>query len=167
MTKAEAQAISNAGLYVNMIYEDANNYYGAFNTQNGIDDATWAYHYAKNTIHQPKNTPIYFTVDYDATSAQISGGIQDYFRAVSSTMNSLGAAGDYDFLVGVYGSGNVCSQMIVSGLVTRWLAGATGWGGSSTYSGWDIKQVASTVTTGGMIFDKNESKLTNGGGWRY
>lgn len=167
LTKAEAQAISNAGLYVNIIYQDANNYYGAFNTQNGIDDATWAYHYAKNTINQPKGTPIYFAVDYDATSAQISGGIQDYFRAVCSTIISLGSSNNYGFQVGVYGSGNVCSQMLVSGISTRWLAGATGWGGSSTYTGWDIKQLASTVTIGGIPFDQNESKLTYGGGWRY
>ena len=65
------------------------------------------------TVHQPKNTPISFAVDYDATSAQISGGMQDYFRAAASTMNSPGAANHYDF--GWKGQANIESHIVVNG----------------------------------------------------
>ena len=76
------------------------------------------------TVHQPKNTPISFAVDYDATSAQISGGMQDYFRAAASTMNSPGAANHYDF--GWKGQANIESHIVVNGERLAYLGNVEG-----------------------------------------
>jgi hypothetical protein len=101
-------------------------------------------------INQPSSTAIYFAVDYDASTTDVSGVITQYFTGVSDAFNALG----------VYGSGAVCQAMYANiALVTHtMLAQSTGWRGYSTYTGWRIKQ-GSTITVSGI---KCDSDIANG-----
>lgn len=62
-----------------------------------------------------RGTTIYFSVDFDATDAQLDAYVLPYFRGVQA---GLLARGRY-YLAGVYGSRNVCAR-ISAGANTRW-----------------------------------------------
>ena len=76
----------------------------------------------------PQNIPVFFTVDYDASSSDISGCIGDYFTSVHSQFEAAGR------LIGVYGSGAACQALKGQGVAHfTWLAQSTGWMG---YASW-------------------------------
>lgn len=143
LTAPEAKALSSAGLDTVVVWESASNHASHFSYSTGVDEGTSAYKQAM-AVGQPKATPIYFAVDYDATekpgSGQISGMINDYFRGIADGFSTIGQ-GQSAYLIGVYGSGNVCSWLLDHGRCTfSWLAMSTGWGGSKTFTRWNIKQ---------------------------
>ena len=77
-----------------------------------------------------------FCVDFDATEEEANGPILDYFSAVHRRFIPTG------YLVGVYGSGLVCSIVKGAGVAhCSMLAQSVGWQGSETYQDWDFKQL--------------------------
>jgi len=133
LTAAEAQMISAAKIGIVAVYEDGPTSYSYFSAARGIADANGALQQAA-AIGQPRGTAIYFTVDYDAASTDITGNITAYFAAIAATIR-----GQYQ--VGVYGSGAVCSAITSLGFATlAWLAQSTGWSGYSAFTTWAIKQ---------------------------
>lgn len=99
LTKNEAIAISDGGLYVFSICQRQNNYASYFTSQQGTKDAEDAIANAK-AIGQPNNTPIYFVVDFDATLSQIEDYITPYMQAVVAVLNGSKNTKNYKF--GVY-----------------------------------------------------------------
>ena len=163
---AEVARISNSGLYIVSLYE-----WGSptsiryFTAEQGRTDAVRAIQ-AAGSIGQPDKTPIYFTVDYDASHSDITGGITQYLQAVKKVFEDPGGERRYE--LGLYGSGAVLSYFKNTYTYT-WLAGAAAWRGSKNYKDWSIRQYGNNTTIGSgagqVAIDKDES---NGaaGGWR-
>ncbi len=133
LTQSEAQLISQSGLLIVAVYEDGPTSYSYFSAARGTQDAQTAIEQAE-AIGQPKGTPIYFTVDYNATQSDVDGNITAYFQAVNQALGGL-------YAVGVYGSGLTCMTILGAQLATfGWLSQSTGWTGYSNFSTWNIKQ---------------------------
>lgn len=161
LTYAEGRALSIVGLSIVAVWENgyptSDSY---FTYSKGYSDGTAAYNYAKNTITQQLYTPIYFAVDYDATSAAISSNIVNYFKGVADAFTSAG--GNYG--IGVYGSGAVCNYIYtnVGPVGYTWLAGSASWSGYNTFTTWNIKQ-GSGITVAGVQCDSDTGASQIGG----
>ena len=139
LSPSEARLISAAGMGVVAVWETRGDHYSFFSFKQGADDATSASNQAQ-TIGQPIDSAIYFAVDYDASPAEIAGGIADYFKGVQQGLAASMTRGA-TYSVGVYGSGLTCDTLFKAGLVQHtWLAMSTGFRGSKTYTSWNIKQ---------------------------
>lgn len=155
----EASALSDAGLYIVSVYEDNPTSAAYFSAERGTADAQRAVVQAK-ACGQPRGTPIYFSVDYDAARAD-TDALRRYF--------SMASVGTYasGYAIGVYGSGFVCD--IIEGYLQHdgcyiWLAGATGWQGYKAMVNLASVVQGHTVTVAGMECDTNVAN--NGGGWK-
>lgn len=93
---AEANSLHSAGLVIDTVYETVPTSYAYFSYNQGVTDAQQAKARAQGA-GQPASFPIYFAIDYDASSAELAGQITEYFNGVYATM-----AGAYP--LGVYGS---------------------------------------------------------------
>jgi peptidoglycan hydrolase-like protein with peptidoglycan-binding domain len=129
MTRAEAVALSEAGLQIAAVYEDSNNDIKFFSAELGKKNAAKALLLAAG-IGQPAGSAIYFAVDFDPTAAQVRGAISDYFREVALAL----AVAPTPYAVGVYGSGLTCRIIRDAGLATfTWLSGSTGFQESTKF----------------------------------
>jgi hypothetical protein len=152
LTPGEARALQAAGLRTGVVYQDRARVPEDFSAEDGRRDGRFAGQYARE-VHQPTGSTIFFAVDYDAVPAHMTR-IKAYFRGVCEALAEIGG-GEGGYRVGVYGSGLVCRTLRDAGLVIHtWLAEATGWSESSTYDGWNLKQVVTrkplcTLTAGG------------------
>ncbi|ESY77851.1 hypothetical protein X739_32535 [Mesorhizobium sp. LNHC220B00] len=139
LTAKEAQAVSGAGLKIVTVWESDSDHLSHFSHSAGVAEGTSAYRQAMSA-GQPAGTPIYFAVDFDCDGEGISGPINDYFRGVNDGFSAISSKSSA-YSIGVYGSGNACAWLVGHGRVQyAWLAMSTGWGGSKTFSGWNIKQ---------------------------
>jgi hypothetical protein len=159
LTRAEALHLSGLGLHIVTISESGSpTDAGYFYMQKGIEVAA-AILARVQAIGQPTGTPIYFSVDFDASGSDLIGPITNYFSGVRTVL-------DGHYLTGVYGSGFVCQQLKSAGLVHfTWLAESTGWRDSAGYEGWNICQNLESVGISGLSADSDVSK-GDGGGWR-
>lgn len=141
LTASEAQLLSQNGIDIVTVYEDLPTEGSYFSASRGTKDANGALAQAAS-VGQPQGSAIYFTVDYDASSSDIAGGITDYFKAIAETIGT-------QYVVGVYGSGNTCTAILKSGHAQlAWLAQSTGWGGYHSFNDWVIKQGAEQSVCG-------------------
>jgi hypothetical protein len=139
LTADEANILSRSGLNVVALWESTSDQPGHFAYTSGVDEGTAAYRQALIT-GQTRNTPIYFAVDFDASSSDLAGPILDYFRGVADGFNTISKNAPA-FKIGVYGSGLVCSWLKSHGMVSYcWLAMSTKWNGYDRFTGWNIKQ---------------------------
>jgi hypothetical protein len=162
LTQSEAQALSDAGITLGAIWENGfPTSVGYFTYTKGVADAKAAYQYAINTISQPGGSAIYFAVDYDASTSDISGAIAEYFNGIAAGFLQENPYPIYE--IGVYGSGNTCQYLSENGKVSyTWLAQSTGWGGYDTFTGWSIKQ-GPEETLCGLDIDTDETTDDFGG----
>ena len=160
LTKAVARALSAEGLYVVSVYENGYPTHAAyFTAEAGAADGAMAVQRAVEA-GQPKGTPIYAAVDYDAMQRDLPGIIA-YFKSYHAALKASG------YVAGVYGNGLVCSAMVAAELAGKtWLSGATAWRG---YSFWlksaDIVQ-GQTTQVWGMDCDLDTTGPSGGGGWQ-
>lgn len=101
LTASEVTAINEAGLKIWSIYETSPTSKAYFSKSKGESDAKAAASYAES-IGQPKGTPIYFAVDYDAQTADLPA-ILAYFQGARSAST--------DYKVGAYASYSVLSYL--------------------------------------------------------
>lgn len=138
LTLAEAQAIDTAGIRLAVVYQDRQNQASDFSRAAGERAGQIAFQYTRE-IGQPLGTTIFFAVDYDADPADMTR-IDAYFQGVALGLQAA-AGGQAPYLIGVYGSGFVCTRLRQANLVTHtWLSESTGHRGSATYQNWNIKQ---------------------------
>lgn len=105
LTKTEARRIALNDLYIVSVYQNNNNKPEFFTQARGIADAKDALIKAYS-VGQPKGSPIYFAVDFDAySSAQSMSKVYSYFAGVISVFKGTG----YD--VGIYGSYGTCKSV--------------------------------------------------------
>jgi hypothetical protein len=162
LTRAEASALTQAGLYIVAVWENAfptNADY--FSNESGSQDGRDAFQYARDTIGQPVGTPIYFAVDYDAVLADIHGGISDYMRGVIDSFKSLSESG-LCYEVGVYGSGLTCQSIMQAfpEVTYAWLSESSGWSGYHAFDTWNIKQISGSAIAGTPV----DTNVTSGDG---
>ena len=130
ITAAEAQAISDAGMQIGIVFEHGN-CPTSFTEPNGFDHACCAFTYATETIKQPFNSAIYFAVDFDASEAVITKNIIPFFKGVQKAFNKLGNGGA-TFKIGAYGCGATINKLKKLGLCEyRWLSQSTSFNGTS------------------------------------
>lgn len=139
LTAAEAQRLSSLGVNIVAVWEWHSHDPAYFSYASGYSDAISAYSQAK-AVGQPIGSAIYFAVDYNATSSDISGGIDQYFHGIAAGLAAAGN-GHSEYKVGVYGSGAVCEAMRRAGLAQyAWLTNSTSWTGTLNYDDWNIRQ---------------------------
>ncbi len=126
----EAQALSAGGLKIMVIFQTSQNEADDFSYDKGFESGTNAYNWAKDTIGQPRNSAIYFAVDYDASPAELATNIIPYFEGVAAAFKDLGGAST-DYKVGAYGSGLVVNAIKSQGTCEyRWLSQSSGYLGT-------------------------------------
>ncbi len=161
LSRSEALALSAAGLSIVTVVERGSpTHADYFSRARGFGDGIFAWHKAQNEIRQPTGAPVYFAVDYDASDADVAGPITEYFAGVHEAFGSKGPA---EYPIGVYGSGLVCSHLLLHTPVTySWLSMSKGWRGGHTFTGWNLNQtVGSSVC--GVSVDLDESNGHGGG----
>lgn len=155
LTPVEAKAFGAAGISVVSNYEwTGTTALGGYNA--GVFDAQIArdQHAA---CGGPADSPIYFSVDFGATSAQM-GTIGDYFKGVASI---IGLA-----RTGVYGSYAVVKYLLDNDLVT-WAWQTYAWSGGAWDSRADIQQYQNGVDLDGHEVDYDRSMKSDFGQWIY
>ena len=136
LTLAEAKALSAAGIAIIAVWENGYPTEASYFSHDvGVYDGTSAYYYAHKTIGQPSGNPIYFAVDYDASTADLASGIIPYFQGIADGFNAISSNSPV-YPVGIYGSGLVCQALLGQNLATyAWLAQSSGWQDSSSFTG--------------------------------
>lgn len=145
ISRAEAQRIFDAGLNFFPIYQTTARSNSYFTEKQGTIDAKAAIDAAAK-LGIPRNTIIYFAVDFDCMDYQITSNIIPYFRAVHETM--VGSI----YRTGIYGTRNACSRVSKLGYACSSFVGdmSTGFSGNLGYSmpdNWAFDQFK-TVTIG-------------------
>lgn len=133
-----------------------------FSSSRGTSDAKQAIAGATN-IGQPKNTPIYFAVDYDASAADVVGNIEQYVTAIIAEFNRQ----NNPYKVGLYGSGAVLEHFRNRVMYTM-LANARLWRGTTAYSRFYIKQYPTQSVqsnSGSFTIDPNDAYIY-AGAWK-
>lgn len=149
LTNQEALALTNSGIRIVSVWESGKPTASAYFTKaQGTADGKDAYQLAER-IGQPKGTPIYFAVDYDATEGEVNGPITHYFDGVGLGLADAQALSSGSYGIGVYGSGRTCRLLISSNRSSwSWLAQSAGWAEHGTYTGWWIKQTGKNTLCG-------------------
>jgi len=161
LTAAEAQRLSSLGVKIVAVWEWRSHDPAYFSYASGYSDAIGAYTQAK-AVGQPAGSAIYFAVDYNAPSSDISGAIDQYFRGVAAGLAAAGN-GRSEYKIGVYGSGAVCEAMRRAGLAQyTWLTNSTSWAGTLNYDDWNIRQ-GGHFSVLSFDHDSNEAKDDYGG----
>jgi len=171
LTKAEAEQLSAAGLYIVSIWENGfPTEPGYFTGYQGAKDGHAAAEYFE-AVGQPKGTPIYFTVDCDIAPAMVMEYSGFFQAAVKESGFFQAAVKEAGYLAGVYGSGPVCEALLRAGIAhCAWLAQSKGWGGPGAWQEFadsgkaNLIQHATTTLPGIGEVDLDAS-WGNAGGW--
>lgn len=103
----EAQRIIASGMKFFPIFQESGSNISYFTEERGKQDVKKAIKYGRiNGI--PRGNIIYFAVDMDPTGAQINSYILPYFKGIFENMGKA-------YKVGVYGTRNVCTQVMEKG----------------------------------------------------
>lgn len=164
LTPEEALALGNAGLRVGAVYQDRQNRPEDFSQSRGKARGHFAYRYARDTILQPPRSAVYFSVDFDASDAEITAAVIPFFKGIAQAFNEE-SGGASDYRIGVYGSGLVCRRLLDDGLAElTWLAGSRGFRETRAFDEagrWNLKQRAPEIDLCGIEVDRNDSNPLN------
>lgn len=133
----EVQNIINNGLKFFPIFQESAADLSYFTSSRGIHDAKVSVNAArKHGI--PVNTIIYFAVDTDPTDSEISSYIMPYFKSLYENMTKA-------YKIGVYGTRNVCTQVMNAGYAETCFVSdmSTGYSGNMGFkmpSNWNLDQ---------------------------
>jgi hypothetical protein len=153
LSPAEAQAITDAGLYIVSLFERYANR-AREGARAGEFDGMLALQYARE-VGQPEGSAIYFAVDYDAPKSDFDF-IEAYMRAADQKI-----AG---YELGVYGSYSVVKAMYERGVATK-LMQTSAWSRGLKFDPISIYQYEHDITVNGIAIDLDESN-GDAGGWK-
>ncbi|WP_179232887.1 DUF1906 domain-containing protein [Paenibacillus rigui] len=153
LTAAEAQRVTDAGLWLVSVFER-----GADNAlagaAQGAEDGRLALQYARE-VGQPEGTVIYAAVDTDVNSSHYDA-IEAYLQAFDEQITG--------YELGVYGEYEICKVMRDRGIVSKvWQTYA--WSRGAKVEDSNIYQYENDVTENGIGIDRDESN-GDAGGWR-
>ncbi|MDE6926011.1 MAG: DUF1906 domain-containing protein, partial [Acetatifactor sp.] len=152
----EPRRILQNGLNFFPIFQESSTSASYFTDKRGKRDAKNAVKAARR-FGIPEGNVLYFAVDLDATSAQITKYVLPYFKALSESIDPL-------FLIGIYVTRNVCAQVCEAGYaVTCFVSDmSTGYSGNMGFkipSNWNFDQYAEismeTTVDGDWAIDKD------------
>lgn len=148
LTSSELSTIFAAGLRVFPIFQLAANKRDYFTSARGTNDARQAIQAALE-FGFPKNTIIYFAVDFDAMDYDVDVAILPYFKAVKAEFDKSNAK---NYKVGIYAPRNVCSRVSNAGCACSSFVCdmSTGFSGNLGYplpKNWAFDQI-STIKVG-------------------
>ena len=152
----EPQRILDSGLYFFPIFQESSTNVSYFTEERGKSDAENAVRAARK-FKIPEGNVIYFAVDLDATSVQIASYVKPYFASLYANI-------DKGYLVGVYGTRNVCTQICTAGYAETCFVSdmSTGYSGNMGFKipiSWTYDQFAEidmdTTTDGTWAIDKD------------
>lgn len=140
LTVEEEQIILNAGLRFFPIYQDGGTRLDYFAESQGTKDGQTAIDAAVK-LGIPKDTIIYFAVDFDAIESQVKSNIIPYFRAVYNELSQS------IYRVGIYAPRYVCTLVANAGYSCSSFVGdmSTGFSGNLGYpipDNWAFSQFA-------------------------
>ncbi len=154
LTHAEAVSLSNAGIWLVVVWETT--------AQRALDGHAAGVQDAKDADAQakacgmPSGRPIYFAVDFDATSGQQSA-INAYFDGVASV---LGKA-----RTGIYAGYNPVKRTLDGGHAA-WAWQTYAWSGGKWDSRAQLQQYSNDHVIGGVGLDYDRSTKTDYGQWK-
>ena len=126
----EAQALGAQGLRTAVVFQQRQNQVADFSETKGAAAGRRAYRHAHDNIGQPAGSAIYFSVDFDATKAQITNNVVPFFEGIKRAFEEESDDAP-EYGVGAYGSGLVCSTLAKKKLIDfRWLAMSRGFSGT-------------------------------------
>ena len=149
LTREEAEIILAAGLHFFPIYQTSARKDTYFTPEQGTADAKAAIE-AATALGIPKDTIIYFAVDFDAMDYQITSNVIPYFQAVHEEMSySI-------YRTGIYGARNVCSRVSEKGyacssFVANMSTGFSGNLGFKMPSNWAFDQFTDKDQSGNYL----------------
>ncbi len=141
LTVEEEQIILNAGLRFFPIYQDGGTRLDYFTASQGTKDGQTAVEAAVK-LGIPKDTIIYFAVDFDALEYQVNSNVIPYFRAVYNELSQ-----SHMYRVGIYAPRYVCTLVANAGYSCSSFVGdmSTGFSGNLGYpipDNWAFSQFA-------------------------
>lgn len=146
LTIEEINNINNEGLNIFPIFQEVGRSVEAFNVTTGRENGLKAYN-ATQELNIPVGTTIYFAVDFDPTDDEITEGIIPYFKGIKeSEINN-------DYIIGVYGTRNVCSRLRKEASIRRFFVldasyGFSGNLGFTMPSNWCFDQFCTDIEIG-------------------
>jgi hypothetical protein len=153
LTRSEADALRAAGLDIVCNWENSPSE-ALEGRALGAANATEAHRQAV-ACGMPASRPIYFSVDFDASSGQQSA-INAYFDGIASV---LGRA-----RTGAYGGYGVIDRLFDAGKIT-WGWQTYAWSGGSWDSRAQLRQVQNNLTLDGAAIDRDEARTADFGQW--
>jgi len=151
LTLTEAQALTDAGLGIIVVYQQDQSKASDFSMEKGEQAAKNALKCAER-VGQPKGTGIYFAIDFDATTSEVDNNIIPFFEGVNEILE--------DYTIGAYGSGLVCAQLYKKQLChLRWLSQSSGFSGTQQAidsQEYDIRQMYPSGNITGLNVDYNQ-----------
>lgn len=153
VTIDEMEVLKSNDIAMVPIYQSSGDTPAYFTEAQGISDAVDAYGYATD-LSLPGNSTIYFAVDYDILGGDIPSTVIPYFKGVLNTLQGKGT-----YRPGVYGTRNVCTQVInagyaVSAYVSDMSTGYSGNMGFPMPKNWAFDQFyETTINYKGMGLD--------------
>ena len=157
----EAEALSSNEMQIAVVFQQRQDRLADFSESKGFAAGRTAFRHAQNSIGQPANSGIYFSVDFDASNSEITNAVIPYFKGVRNAFTQESGGGDPEYRVGVYGSGLVSSRLTEEGLIQlTWLAMSRGFRGTreALEAGeFHLAQRAPATTLCGLGVDFNDS----------
>lgn len=130
MTSDEISNIITSGLKIFPIFQTGIPSLSRYSYATGKEDAIEAFAAARN-LGIPKNTYIYFAIDYDLMDGQLASTVIPYFQGIREIFNQNTSR----YLIGVYGARNICSTLHRKGLASSSFVSdmSTGFSGNLGY----------------------------------
>jgi hypothetical protein len=154
LTLGEAQSLSNAGIWIVVVWEDtADRALGGHAA--GVADARTASAQAQ-ACGMPGDRPIFFAVDFDASSSQFST-INSYLDGAASVLGRD--------RVGLYAGVNPVTSALDGGHCA-WAWQTYAWSSGQWNSRAQLQQYSNDHTLNGVSVDYNRSTTTDYGQWR-
>jgi hypothetical protein len=155
LTPPEAERLTAAGIAIVSNWEwragDAKLGYSA-----GVSYARTALQQALN-CGMPPSRPIYFSVDWDATSTELRGPVTAYLQGVAAVLgvDRTGVYGGYDTIAWAHENG-----------LARWLWQTYAWSGGQWHPAAQIQQYRNGVTVAGVAdIDLDRATVADYGQW--
>lgn len=154
LTRAEANRLAAAGIWCVSNWEATAN--GALEYQKARAVAIAAADQADD-CGQPADRPIYFSVDFDASPAQLAGPVASYFRIIADEIGH--------HRVGAYGGYRTIKYLFDNDLIS-WGWQTYAWSGEQWDDRAHIRQYHNGVNIGGNDVDLDRAMVADYGQWK-
>jgi hypothetical protein len=145
----EAKALALADLRLAIVNQSFNNEPKRFSYELGLADARYS-RACMEQRGQPDGSAVYFSVDFDASAAELKSQIAAHFEGIAAGMAEDSSRPRAR--VGVYGSGLSCQTLKAAGLAELcWLAQSKGWRNYAAFKAskqWHLLQGNAAVIAG-------------------